>query len=395
MIVDKNEAIQLIFLKWVFIYKYDADGFLIKHKARLVVRGDMQKMDNQDVYAATLAFKVFRTLVVLMTAFSLETRQLDAINAFLNAHNDEAVYCYMPDGYRQPKKVLKVLKVLYEQRKFSLLWLRILCIKCMELGLYQISGKSCFFINQNGIFLFFYVDDIVFAYKGDRMQLVENYVSRFKRMFEIKNMGILIYFLGVRMIRDVNAKIINLVQDVYIDKLIKEYQILFDSKASTPIPYEEEMRPYENEIDAKLMDLYKKKVGSICYSTIIIRPDIAKAAFKLVEHLKNPGPVHMEAADQCLRYLYSTKFFGIEYSAHGRSSLMVQSDGDKKQQDIVMEATADVSFVNEKDRRSGEKYTFKFFENLIDWAARKQLTVITSTIEAEFLSMLHAGKEII
>ena len=121
MIVDKSEVIQLIFLKWVFIYKYDADGFLIKHKARLIVRGDMQKMDNQDVYAATLTFKMFRTLVALMTAFSLETRQLNAVNAFLNAHNDEAIYCYMSDGYRQPKKILKVLKILYEQRKSSLL----------------------------------------------------------------------------------------------------------------------------------------------------------------------------------------------------------------------------------------------------------------------------------
>ena len=361
VIVDKSEAIQPIPLKWVFIYKYDADGFLIKHKARLIVRGDMQKMDNQDVYAATLAFKVFRTLVALMAAFSLKTRQLDAINAFLNAHNDEAVYCYMLDGYRQPKKVLKVLKTLYEQRKFPLLWLRTLCIKCMELGLYQISEEPCLFINQNGIFLFFYVDDIVFAYKGDRMQLIENYVNKFKRMFEIKNMKILTYFLEVRVIRDVDAKIIKLVQDVYIDKLVKEYQIPFDSKASTPISYEEEMKPYENEIDAKLMDLYKKKVGSICYSAIITKPDIAKAVFKLAEHLKNPSFVHMEAADQCLRYLYSTKFFGIEYSAYERSSLMVQSDSD-----IVMKTTADASFANDKDRRSGERYTFKFFGGLID-----------------------------
>ena len=65
------------------------------------------------------------------------------------------------------------------------------------------------------------------------------------------------------------------------------------------------------------------------------------------------------------------------------------------QSNAVMEATADASFVNEKDRRSDEGYIFKFFEGLIDWTARKQLIVITSTIEAEFLSMLHAGKEII
>ena len=62
-IVDKAPNQHAIPLKWVFTYKFDADGYLIKHKTRLVVRGDLQKMDNQDVYAATLAFKVFRTLV--------------------------------------------------------------------------------------------------------------------------------------------------------------------------------------------------------------------------------------------------------------------------------------------------------------------------------------------
>ena len=236
----------------------------------------------------------------------------------------------------------------------------------MKLGLYQISEESCFFINQNGIFLFFYVDDIVFAYRGDRMQLIENYVNRFKKMFEIKNMGILIYFFEVRVIRDVDAKIIRLIQDVYIDKLVKEYQIFFGSKASTPISYEEEMKLYENEINAKLMNLYRKKMGSICYSTIIIRSNIIKTVFKLTEHFKNPGPVHMETADQCLRYLYSTKFFGIEYSAHEKSSLMIQSDDDKKQQDIIMKTTTNASFANEKDRRNDERYTFKFFEDLID-----------------------------
>ena len=150
-IVDKAPNQHAIPLKWVFTYKCDADGYLIKHKARLVVRDDLQKLDDQDVYAATLAFKVFRTLVALMAAFKLETRQLDAVNAFLNAHNDEAVYCYLPDGYKQPKKVMKVLKALYGQRKSPLLWLRTLCMKCMELGLYQIPGEPCLFTNRNGI----------------------------------------------------------------------------------------------------------------------------------------------------------------------------------------------------------------------------------------------------
>lgn len=105
----------------MFTYKCDADDYLIKHKARLIVRNDLQKLNDQDVYAATLTFKMFRTLVALMAAFKLETRQLNAVNAFLNVHNDEIVYCYLLDDYKQPKKMMKVLKALYGQRKSPLL----------------------------------------------------------------------------------------------------------------------------------------------------------------------------------------------------------------------------------------------------------------------------------
>lgn len=100
--------IQLLLLKWVFTH----NGFLSKYKARLVVRGDLQEMNTQNVYAATLAFKVFHSLIDLVAAFGLETRQLDAVNAILNAKNDDSVYCFLSDGYRQAGKVKKVLRAL-------------------------------------------------------------------------------------------------------------------------------------------------------------------------------------------------------------------------------------------------------------------------------------------
>jgi hypothetical protein len=40
-------------LLWVFTYKFDTDGYLLKFKARICVRGDLQATD-QDTYAATL-----------------------------------------------------------------------------------------------------------------------------------------------------------------------------------------------------------------------------------------------------------------------------------------------------------------------------------------------------
>jgi nucleoside diphosphate kinase len=122
-IVDrlKNEDHQIISLKWIFTYKTDSNDYLIKYKARIVIRSDLQMIDSQNVYAITLISKVFRISMTLVAAFNLKTRQLNAINAFLNAHNDELIYCQIFDDYRLDEKVIKIIRALYEQRKSSLL----------------------------------------------------------------------------------------------------------------------------------------------------------------------------------------------------------------------------------------------------------------------------------
>ena len=82
--VDEYSEEKPLPLMWVFKYKFDSDGYLIKYKARLYARGDLQSTD-EDTYAATLAAQTFRAMMSLVAAYDLETRQYDAINAFVNA----------------------------------------------------------------------------------------------------------------------------------------------------------------------------------------------------------------------------------------------------------------------------------------------------------------------
>jgi hypothetical protein len=71
--------------------------------------------------------------------------------------------------------------------------------------LYTVSenhpGEPCLFINGDGIIMFFYVDDIVFAYRTDRKRAAESYIARLKSMFEMRDMGPIKFFLGVRVIQ--------------------------------------------------------------------------------------------------------------------------------------------------------------------------------------------------
>ncbi len=68
---------------WVFTNKFDKNSYLLKEKARIVVRGDLYITDN-DTYTTTLAAQTFQAIMVLVAAFDLETRQYDTVNAFTN-----------------------------------------------------------------------------------------------------------------------------------------------------------------------------------------------------------------------------------------------------------------------------------------------------------------------
>lgn len=84
---------------WVFKYKLNKHGFLIRFKTRLCIRGDLQPYNHKETYAATLAGKSFRVLIAIAAKFDLEARQLDAVNAFTNSPLDEVVYIRYPDGF--------------------------------------------------------------------------------------------------------------------------------------------------------------------------------------------------------------------------------------------------------------------------------------------------------
>jgi hypothetical protein len=100
-------------LMWVFSYKFDEDGYLIKYKARLVVRGDLQEQYG-GTCAATLAARLFRALMSLACAFNLRAVQYDVPNAFLNAHLDRTLYVKTPDGFQDRYgRVLQLLRALY------------------------------------------------------------------------------------------------------------------------------------------------------------------------------------------------------------------------------------------------------------------------------------------
>jgi hypothetical protein len=311
-IVDKKDDYKLIFLKWIFIYKSDSSDFLFKYKIRIVIRDDLQKINNaQNVYAATFALKIFRIMMTFVVDFHFKIKQLNAVNVFLNVFYDEKIYCYMSKKYKQFIKILKLLRALYDQRKSFLLWLRILIDKCIELELKFIFDEFCLFSNDNKILMFFYVNDIVFAFTALRKKKTKSLIRELKNIFDMKNLNSLNFFFDVRILQKFDT--IWLIQIFYMKKLLKNYVINIEYKTTTLLSYQSLMS-YIDEMNQKRIHVYRQKMKSICYFVIIIRSNIIKIAFELTRHFINFDSKHLKTTNHRIKYLHVIKFLIIRYS---------------------------------------------------------------------------------
>ncbi len=239
--------------------------------------------------------------------------------------------------------------------------------------------------------MFFYVNDIVFAYRTNRKRVAESYIARLKDIFEMRDMKSIKFFLKIRIIQ---IDSIFLVQDTYIDKLVKNYAININfiaSSISLSMKFDD-IKSFDEDVDQSRIHEYRKKMRSVCYSAVISRSDIVKVVSKLAEHLINFESIYLAAVNHLIRYLYETKHLTIKFDVSKDEELIENNQANEKH---VFEATADAAFANEKERRSVEDYIFKLFEELIDWATKKQTTVSTSITEIELLIMLHVDKKFI
>lgn len=159
--VPKTSKITTLPLIWVFTYKFNTDGYLIRFKARLCVRGDLQPLTNRDNYAATLAARPFRAVMAITAAFDLETLQADAVKCFYKwrpGRNDLLRIVQKDSNYPVSVYGYSAHAIGYAILHFY--GLRNSQGQLTKLGLIQIREDICLFTNDS-LIVFSYVDDIV------------------------------------------------------------------------------------------------------------------------------------------------------------------------------------------------------------------------------------------
>ncbi len=161
---------------------------------------------------------------------------------------------------------------------------------------------------------FFYVNDIVFAFKKNPYDKIERTVVLLSKTLTIGRKGELKWFLGLHMIRDRSKRALWLLQKAYIIKIYNDLAPITSTSRlpSTPIEILELLAVPDNEdITDASRTLYQRKVGSLLFAAIATWPDIAFAFSPLLRLNQRPEKQHHKAADQVFHYLFQTQDYCI------------------------------------------------------------------------------------
>ena len=169
------EGAQIVPLTWVCKIKRLPNGDLDKFKCRICVRGDLQKVTEENTYAPVVKWAMIRSVLGFAIKHNMKTRQINFANAFVQGAlpPGKEVYVSLPRGFGNGHdSVLKLRKGLYGMVQSPLYWFTTVKTTFKELGYCQSEYDQCLFINEKErtIALLYTDDCLCFAFDDESLR---------------------------------------------------------------------------------------------------------------------------------------------------------------------------------------------------------------------------------
>ena len=394
-VVEQDNNMNIITVKWVFKKKKDASGNVCRYKARLVARGFSQVygVDYDATYAPVLKYKSLRLILILSTIYNNNIEQLDIKTAFLNATVKENIYIQPPEGVTTTtKQVLKLNKALYGIKQAPREWNENINKYLLSIKFKRCIKESCIYIklsnNNNRIIIGLFVDDILVSYNKQDIQEWKQYKQHMKQQYELSEMGEAQHILGMRITRRNDNKQLFIDQQVYIQDKLLQFNMSECKGVSSPEANNIKLTECVNEDELlSEQNTYRAIVGSLIYASISTRPDITHAVNMTSRYMHAPGNMHMTAVKRILRYLSTTKHYCIKYENKNDNN----NDDNTK---LTITGYCDADWGGSEDRKSTTGYCTFINNNIISWNTKKQQTVALSTAEAEYMAITEVVQEV-
>ena len=226
------------------------------------------------------------------------------------------------------------------------------------------------------------VDDIVlFSKSKEAIREAKGWLSQAFRMVDL---GSIKPFLGMHIDRNRGERKMFVGQVRYATKVPERCNMESCHGCKTPMDTKLVLtKPDKDEISGVLE--YQSLVGSLMYSMLGTRPDLAYAVSTLSKFNSETAEEHHAAAKRTLRYLKETKGYGLLYEG--------VTDRESFPEPLCY---MDSDWAGDTEsRKSTGGYVFILCNAAVSWKTKKQTTISLSSTEAEYVALSEATKEAI
>ena len=213
------------------------------------------------------------------------------------------------------------------------------------------------------IYFLVYVDLII---TGSDPSLVDTIIRQLDSKFSIKDLGVLFFFYGVKVLTTPTGLLLS--QQKYVIDLLSKHNMLGSKPVSTPLVVSTSLTAKDGVVSVNAT-MYRQVVGGLQYLQMT-RSDISFVVNKLSQFMHASSEYHWGAIKHLFRHFNGTRSLGIQLLAdtpltlHGFSNAHWAS--------------------NPNDHTSTRAFLIFLGTNLISWNSTKLRTVARSFTEAEY-----------
>lgn len=384
-LVDKPYNKKILGNRWVYTVKCNERNLITRYKARLVAQGFRQEKgeDFEDIYSPVVNFTIIRLFFAIFVGLLKWTHCIaDINNAYLYAKLDEDLYMCQPKGFIEHKnKVCKLSKAIYGLRQSGRNWFIKLEEGLKRCGFEKLEWCNCAYKAQYTVILI-YVDDLVIF--GETKEYIDCVIRNLRELFDLKVLGKTKLLLGIEFLEKNGNLYIH--QQTYIQHVYGRFKSFGIPITSLPITKGSLLSkldcPYnENEQEEMKHIPYRSLLGCLAYIANRSRPDITYTVNLLSQFQENPGMKHWHAMLKLLGYVQNTKHYKINLS---------------NLKNLKIRGYSDANYATNRDDRVSLGGLIIYIDNVpITWRTCKQKSVSLSTMEAEFIALAEASKEMV
>ena len=173
---------------------------LLINKARLIVKcyNQIFSVDYSDTFAPVARLDTIRLLLAIAAQKDWRLYQLDVKSTFLNGYLQEKIYVKQPKGFvneGEEDKVYLLKKAFYGLKQAPRAWYSRINEYLLNLGFVKSLSESTLYVKHNGagiLIILLYVDDLLVT--GNHTSLVEKFKLEIMEVFEMTDLGLMIFF---------------------------------------------------------------------------------------------------------------------------------------------------------------------------------------------------------